>query len=446
MPRSRRRPLGPTILIAALAAVLVPPTANAALVTLQYRPTQAAPPAPADLTPIAPFDAAWNPPTPASSGNPRGNVIPRTGDPSATTTDFVEFARTVPQGIDEVGPLRGSIMVDFDKLEPGLPAVVAIHGGMVAGPPCSPTSRRLSQTSWARLFAAKGYIVFLPDFTRPTNDKKASFLGWLLRKGKPGDCMADDGWEPSAKRAQISLQLSVRSLKTQLARFAAAHPGTPAGEAFAAASDRVVAFGGSSGGHMAARLALRSEDSSGAPGDGPQLATERRVAGAVAIDSIGECTRTNGARNARKVYGLDSFAAPAVKAFAGCGPVAPDALDSPVKFFNGLSSYRDWTGKWRKYTSPITGSGGWGPQIGWDGVVDARWSRATCDDLGPALCTFETFPVAGLDTHYIFPHNARPPGAPKNSPTYWESTVFPKVDAFYRATKSDAQAAAAAGR
>ncbi|MBJ7472615.1 MAG: hypothetical protein JHD16_15010, partial [Solirubrobacteraceae bacterium] len=223
----RRPAFLPVLLLTAAGALCAPTAASAALVTLQYRPQAAPPPAPADLTPIAPFDAAWNQPTAASSGGLRGNVIPRPGDPSATTTDFVEFNRTVAQGIDEEGPLRGSLMVDFDKLEPGLPAVVAIHGGLPKGKLCSPASRRLSQTMWAREFAARGYIVFLPDFTRPTNDRISGILGQLLNKGNAGDCMPDDGWEPGAKRAQLSLQLAVRSLKVQLRAFADAHPGAP---------------------------------------------------------------------------------------------------------------------------------------------------------------------------------------------------------------------------
>lgn len=407
------------------------------MVTLQYRPPSAPPPAATDLTPIAPLDPAWNPPTPASTGGLRGNTIPRAGDPAATTNDYVEYWRTQPQGIDEMGPLRGSIMVDFDKLEPGLPAVVAIHGGLVAGPPCSPDSRRLSQTYFAREFAAKGYIVFLPDLTRPTNDRITSFAGILLSGGTKGDCMADDGWEPGAKRAQISLQLSVRSLKRQLELFADTHPGTPAASAFATASKKVVAFGGSSGGHFAARLALRSEDVSGAPDDGPQFTTERRIAGAAAIGAIGECTANNPVRNFRKAYGLDAFPSQYVKAFSGCGPVAPAADDSPIRFWTGLSAYRDpWTRKYKPYPSPLTGSGAWGTNLGWDNVVDARWPKRTCEDLGGApRCIAKTFLVDGTNTHANFPHNARPPGT--TGPTYWQSTVLPEIDAFFRTVKSD---------
>lgn len=435
--RTRRGPLAALLIAVSTAICFVPPSANAAMVVLQYRPPSAPPPAPADLTPIAPFDAAWNPPTPASTGGLRGNTIPRPGDPSATTTDYVEFWRTQPQGIDEAGPLRGSIMVDFDKLEPGLPAVVAIHGGLVAGPPCSPDSRRLSQTLFAREFAAKGYIVFLPDLTRPTNDKLTSFAGMLLSGSTTkGDCMADDGWEPGAKRAQISLQLSVRSLKRQLALFAGSHPGTPAGTAFAAASKKVVAFGGSSGGHFSARLALRSEDSSGAADDGPQFNTERRIAAAAAIGAIGECTPRNPVTNFRKAYGLDAFPRQYLKAFSGCGPVTPERGDSPIRFYTGLSAYRDpWTRKWKPYPSPLTGSGGWGTNLGWDNVVDARWAKRTCEDLGPQRCVARTFLVDGTNTHANFPHNARPPGT--TGPTYWQSTVLPDIDAFFRAARSD---------
>ena len=437
MVRRTRRGHLPALTIAAfVVASLVPSSASAAMVTMQYRPPSAPPPAPTDLTPIAPFDAAWNPPTPATTGGLRGNTIPRPGDPSATTNDFVEFWRTQPEGIDEMGPLRGSIMVDFDKLQPGLPAVVAIHGGLVKGPPCSPDTRRLSQTYFAREFAAKGYIVFLPDLTRPTNDKITSFAGMLLSGGSKGDCMADDGWEPGAKRAQISLQLSIRSLKRQLALFAGAHPGTPAASAFAAASKKVVAFGGSSGGHFAARLALRSEDRSGAADDGPQFQTERRIAGAAGIGAIGECTANNPVRNFRKAYGLDAFPRQYVKAFSGCGPVAPEATDSPIRFFTGISAYRDfWTRKWKAYPSPLTGSGGWGANLGWDNVVDARWSKRTCEDLGPQRCVAKTFLVDGTNTHANFPHNARPPGT--TGPTYWQSTVLPEIDAFFRTVKAD---------
>lgn len=439
MIRCRFRGHLPALLIAAAAATCVaPPTASAGLVALQYHPTAAPPPAPADLTPIAPFDAAWNPPTASSTGGLLGNVIPRPGDPAATTTDYVEFDRTVPQGIDEEGPLRGTIMVDFDKLEPGLPAVVAIHGGLPKGKLCGPANRRLSQTLFAREFAAKGYIVFLPDFTRPTNDKIKGLFGWLLAQNKQqGDCMPDDGWEPGAKRAQLSLQLGVRSFKKQLRRFADTHPGTPAGDAFGQASKKVVAFGGSSGAHLAARLALRSEESSGAPGDGPQFQKERRVAAAIAIGAIGECTPSNPVRNFRKISGLDAFPKQYAKPFAGCGPVTPDAADSPIRFYMGVSVYRDfWTRKFVRYASPLSGSGGWGSNLGWDFVGDARWQQRTCDDLGAAKCVAKTYPVEGMDVHARFPHDARPPGN-KSAPTYWQSTVFPEVDAFLRTVKAD---------
>lgn len=435
--QTRRRAFGPALLALLVAALVVPQAAPAALVTMQYRPATQPPPAAADLTPIAPFDAAWNPPTPASSGGVRGNVIPRPGDPSATTTDYVEFNRTVPQGIDEDGPLRGSLMVDFDKLEPGLPAVVAIHGGLVKGKLCAPAARRLTQTLFAREFAAKGYIVFLPDFTRPTNDAKSGILGWLMNSGNTGDCMADDGWEPGAKKAQISLQLAVRSLKVQLRQFAQAHPGAPSAPAFDRASRKVVAFGGSSGAHMAARLALRSEDASGAPGDGPQFQNERRVAAAVGIGGIGECTASNPLRNFRRVFGLDAFPASYVKPFASCGTVTPDAADSPIRFYNGASTYKDWFGKWQRYPSPLTGSGSWGRNLGWDFVADARWPARTCEGLSPGSCTAKVYPVEGTNTHYIFPHEARPPGSPTSTPTYWQSTVFPEIDALFRSAKSD---------
>lgn len=68
MPRSRYRALGPAFLALLIVMLVGPQASSAALVTLQYRPTAAASPAPADLTPIAPFDGAWNPPTNASSG------------------------------------------------------------------------------------------------------------------------------------------------------------------------------------------------------------------------------------------------------------------------------------------------------------------------------------------------------------------------------------------
>jgi hypothetical protein len=306
---------------------------------------------------------------------------------------------------------------------------------------CSPASRRLSQTMWAREFAAKGYIVFLPDFTRPTNDTKTGFLGSLLNKGNPGDCMADDGWEPGAKQAQLSLQLAVRSLKVQLRKFADAHPGDPSAPAFAQASRKVVAFGGSSGAHMAARLALRSEESSGAPGDGPQFQAERRVAAAVGIGGIGECTPNNPLRTFRRIYNVDAFPASYAKPFASCGPVKADAADSPIRFYNGASSYKNWLGKWQRYQSPLTGSGSWGRNIGWDFVGDARWPARTCADLTPGSCTAKVYPVSGTDTHYTFPHAARPPGTKPGSPTYWVSTVFPEVDAFFRSAKADDEAA-----
>lgn len=366
-------------------------------------------------------------------------MIPRPGDPTATTTDFVEFNRTISQGIDEDGPLRGTLMVDFDTVQPGLPVVLAIHGGLVKGELCAPASRRLTQTLFAREFVAKGYIVFMADFTRPTNDKLAGLLGYLLNNGKAGDCMADDGWEPGAKRAQISLQLAIRSLKTQLKQFAAAHAGAPYAPAFEKASRKVVAFGGSSGAHLAARLALRSEEPSGAAGDGPQFQLERRVAGAVGIAGIGECTTNNPVRNFRRVYGIDAFPSKYSRPFASCGPVLPDPADSPIKFYNGISSYKDWFGKWQRYPSPLSGSGTWGRERGWDFVADARWPQRTCADLNPGSCTSRIFPVAGTDTHQVFPFSARQPGAKASAPTYWQSTVLPEVDAFFRSVKADDQ-------
>ncbi|MBJ7472098.1 MAG: hypothetical protein JHD16_12390, partial [Solirubrobacteraceae bacterium] len=71
---------------------------------------------------------------------------------------------------------------------------------------------------------------------------------------------------------------------------------------------------------------------------------------------------------------------------------------------------------------------------------DARWPQRTCEDLNPGMCVAKVYPVAGSDTHFVFPHNARPPGAKGSVPTYWVSTVLPEVDALFRAAKSDDEA------
>lgn len=438
--RGRRRPsVGGAALVAALLLAGAAP-AGAAMTKLQFREAPGALTAPADLRPIAPGDPAWNAPDPAQPSDKTGNRFTRPGDPSATTTDYVEYFRTAPQGREDGVPLRGDLLYDPERVEPGLPAVVLIHGGMVRSDLCTP-SRRWSQTMWARDFTARGYIVFMPDFPRPKNDVQKGLIGWLLAPKAAGDCAADDGWEPGAKAAQISLQLSVRSLKAQLQAFAEDHPGGPAAQAFSAASRKVVTFGGSSGGHLAARLALRSEDASAEPGDSSARWLERRVAGAVGIGAIGECTRNNPLRNFSKVYGMQAFPAPKLP-FGSCGPVLPDAKDSPIRFFTGVIAAKGWDGRWSRMASPLSGAPGWGSNLGWDTVVDARWPLRTCQDLTPGSCTAETYLVPSSRAHFIFPHATAAPGTPPGTPSYWVSTVFPKIDAFYRSVKADDEVAA----
>jgi hypothetical protein len=420
--------------LAALCGAL-PAAAHAEMVELQYKPPAAPAPAPNDLTPIAPTDAAWNPPLFTQPGSLDGNTIPRPGDAGASTTDYVEYARTAPEGTDDRGVLRGTMFVDFDTVNPALPAIVVIHGGLVQGKKCAPY-RRVTQWIWARKFTAAGYIVFTVDFPMPSNDKQAGFLGAQLNKGNRGDCAADDGWEPGAKRAQIAIQLAVRSLKEQLRLFAAAHPGNAASPAFAAASKKVVAFGGSSGGHLAARLALRSEDVSSDPTDGPQNRLARRVAGAVGIGTIGECTTHNPVRTMSKFYGFPAFLPGLEKPFAKCGPVVADPLDSPIQFYGSAIVTRNFFGKPERQWSPLSGSGAWGKNIGWDSAVDNRWAKRTCEDLNPGSCTFEVYPVPGTQAHFVFPLATGPPGA-ADGPTYWDTTIFPKVDKFFRSVKAD---------
>lgn len=426
--------------------LIVVPSAQAAWTKLQFTPPPAALDQAAELTPIAPGDAAWNPPPFSGIGDPRGNTIVRDGDPAASTTDYVEFARTLPQGRDEFGPLRGDLLVDFERVQPGLPAIFVIHGGLVAGEICS-GQRRATQHLWANEFTKLGYIVFMPDLKRPTNDRNKGVFGQILNPKGRGDCMADDGWEPGATRAQVSLQLGVRALKTMLGKYAAAHPqDARAASAFEQASRKVVAFGGSSGGHFAARLALRSDDSSGAPGDdGPAHRLERRVAGAVAIGSIGECTPSNPVRNFSKFYGLFAFPFPVIQPWKQCGPVQPDADDSPIKFYMGAAHIhnrylgaRTNSRSWVRWDSPLSGAPGWGRNLGWDTVVDGRWAARTCDDMPPDVsCTTKILPVADGVVHPIFPYLSRSPGQPQSAPTHWEAVVRDEVDAFFRSVKAD---------
>lgn len=433
--QGRRRALA-WISALALGLTLGPVSAaSAAMTKLQFRAAPTSLATPADLRPIAPGDPAWNAPDPSRPSDKTGNRFTRPGDPSATTTDYVEYFRTVPQGREDGVPLRGDLLYDPEHVEPGLPAIVLIHGGMVRSDLCTP-SRRWSQTMWALDFTARGYIVFMPDFPRPKNDVQKGLIGWLLAPKARGDCAADDGWEPGAKAAQISLQLAVRSLKHQLRLFAEDHPDGPAAQAFDAASRKVVSFGGSSGGHLAARLALRSEDPSAAPGDSPDRWLERRVAGAVGIGAIGECTRHNPLRNFSKVYGMQAFPAPKLP-FGSCGPLEPDAKDSPIRFFTGVVALKGWDDRWYRMPSPLSGAPGWGRDLGWDTVVDARWPLRTCEDLTPGTCTAETYLVPSSRAHFIFPHATNAPGAPEGTPSYWDSTVLPKIDAFYRSVKAD---------
>lgn len=415
--------------------------AQAGWVKLQFKAPPASLSEPADLAPIAPGDPGWNPPTFGGIGNVRGNTIPRPGDPAAATTDYVEFARQHPQARDELGPLRGDLIVDFEKVKPGLPAIYIIHGGLTSGEVCS-GNRRASQLIWANEFTKLGYIVFLPDLVRPTNDRDKGLFGSILNPRGRGDCMADDGWEPGAKKAQISLQLGVRSFKQSLARFATDHPGYPEiASAFDQASRKVVAFGGSSGGHFAARLALRSEDVSGVPGDGPAQRAERRVAGAVAIGSIGECTAGNPVRNFSKFYGVFAFTWPVWQPWKTCGPVTLDQGDSPIKFYMGASYFpspiykkRSDPKSWLLWPSPLSGAPGWGRDIGWDTVVDGRFAKRTCEDMQKAdlACTATVMPVPDPLVHPMFPYFSRSPGQPNTAPTHWEARVKGEIDAFYR--------------
>lgn len=432
---------------ALLGACVVPSGAHAAMVKLQFHAAPAVKTAPADLRPIAPGDPAWNQPDPSKPSIVTGNTFPRAGDPAATTTDYVEYWRQAPEGTEDGDPLRGDLLYDPATVEPGLPAIVLIHGGMVRSDLCTP-SRRWSQTLWARQFTAKGYIVFMPDFPRPKNDIIKGLIGWLAAPKKRGDCAEDDGWEPGAKAAQVSLQLAVRSFKQQLHDFAVDHPEpSVAASAFEQASRKVVAFGGSSGGHLSARLALRSDEPSHIPGDSSALHLERRVAGAVGIASIGDCTTNNPLRNFSKLYGIPAFPPPTPKPFATCGPIKADALDSPIRFYTGTIVLKGWDGKWYRMPSPFSGAPGWGSNLGWDTVVDARWPKRTCEDLNavnPGTCTAETYPVDSMKAHFVFPFDTRPPGSdPDTTPTYWESSVFPKIDAFFRssAVKSDDEVA-----
>jgi hypothetical protein len=421
--------------MALVAGAVLAPGASAAMTKLQFRAAPGSLAAPADLHPIAPTDPAWNAPDPARPSERTGNRFERAGDPAATTTDYVEYFRTIPQGREDGVPLRGDLLYDPERVEPGLPAIVLIHGGMVRSDLCTP-SRRWSQTMWALDFTARGYIVFMPDFPRPKNDVQKGLIGWVLAPRARGDCSADDGWEPGAKAAQISLQLAVRSLKAQLRNFAQDHPGGTDAQAFDAASRKVVTFGGSSGGHLAARLALRSEEASAEPGDSSARWLERRIAGAVGIGAIGECTRHNPLRNFSKVYGLQAFPAPKFP-FGACGPIDADPNDSPIRFFTGVIALEGWNGRWSRMPSPLSGAPGWGSNLGWDTVVDARWPLRTCQDLNPGSCVAETYPVGSTRAHFIFPHAAAPPGAEEDAPSYWTTTVLPKIDAFYRSVRAD---------
>lgn len=444
-PRALARAIALAVGLALSLGLLAATPASAGMTKLQYKLPPASLSEPADLTPIAPTDPEWNQPTFSGIGNPYGNRIERAGDPDGATTDYVEFARQYPQARDEIGPLRGDLLVDFETVKPGLPAIYVIHGGLVVGEVCS-GMRRATQTFWAHEFTKLGYIVYMPDLVRPTNDRAKGLFGAILKPKGPGDCMADDGWEPGAKRAQISLQLGVRSFKQQLRRFAEAHPEYPqVASAFDQASRKVVAFGGSSGGHFAARLALRSEDVSGAPDDGPQFRTERRVASAVAIGSIGECTKSNPVRNFSKLYGLFAFPHPIIQPWKKCGPVAPDAKDSPIKFYMGaaygpslFNKNRKDPKAWVRWDSPLSGAPGWGRNVGWDTVVDGRWAERTCEDLRPTVsCTTKIYPVPHPIVHPLFPHESRSPGQSQDAPSHWESGVRDEIDAFFKTAKAD---------
>lgn len=328
-----------------------------------------------------------------ATGSSFPNVIPLTGSSTSgcgltagyPAVDYVPYAPTFAYGRDwdhttsAPSYLKGDFWIDKAKVKTNGPAIVLMHGGIVADPAglasgqsaCTGSRRRAAyMTTLAQSLAARGYPVFTIDFrvAAPTSDvTKATnpFTGQPVAPpldpnfpaDYPGDCLPDAGWEPAAQAAQYSTQLAIRSFKTQLRSYN--------GGQLNSASNRIVTMGVSTGGHLAIRAAMRSEEGAAADVVGGTQAS-RRVSGAIGISTLGDCTASNTIR---------SFAP-----FATCGGatgVPVEAGDPPLRLFN---AYRQIVQGFQvKAQRPPSGN-----YLGWDGVVEAQWPNAFCSDYAAA--------------------------------------------------------------
>lgn len=323
--------------------------------------------------------------------------------------DYVEYARDTPDGYRYNGrALRADLWVDPDRVVPGRPAILLMHGSIVDAPACG-NAGRVYMEGAARDWAQRGYIVLNIDWRMaapstdvvkdPALDSASMFSDVLNTSSYDGDCAPDRGVQEVLTQAQDSAQSAVKALKSMLSGYA---DNDPEARAFSLASNRVAAMGHSLGGHLATRLALRSsgEDDS--------------VVAAAAFSSIGDCTPSSKVRDfsSISVMGLpllrtSSF--PNGRMWGDCEVVQPTATSAPVRLYNAVAANRYWLFQWRwsVTNSPLSGSGGWGPNMGWDGIVDARWPQETCNDVNAAKGSCGSYRYLSSSTA---PHNSFPRG------------------------------------
>lgn len=322
--------------------------------------------------------------------------------------DYVQFARDRAAGAQHDGePLAGELWIDPETITPGRPAILLMHGSIVDAVQCGSHGRG-SMSSTAAEWAQRGYIVFNIDWRMapPRSDvvKDPALRAADALMGTadyPGDCAPDFGVGADMRYAQASAQAAVVSLKEMLGQYAEQHPED---RAFAHASRNVAAIGHSLGGHLATRLALRSNPPSGdRPSD--------RIVAAVGTASVGDCTPRNSILDYRKIkvgnLTLETSSFPASRMWGSCDVVTPMADAAPIRLYNAVSAYRywSWTWRWAATPSPFAGSGGWNPNLGWDGIVDARWPNETCGDVTAAGgdCKALRYQVADQFAHNKFP-------------------------------------------
>ncbi len=456
--------------------LLVTAPAPAAPVQLRFQaPAATTAPTNYNVTPYLP-SCAQNV-TPCDSNTPSNSApyVQYARDDSAATPESVGtkgFKKKYGLDYDNSTPLEGDVWVDYAALSaPGrpaeLPVVMLLHGGIMGSKtldqmrpkgsdpwlpdqsdPCTYNGRWGGMMKrWVDNLTSRGYIVFNGSFRRGNRALYDTFTEPLLAQSTglfsfpkpagPGDCLPDnkptdpnqpetasDDWETIAKESQISAQLAVRSLKWMMKGYAQRYTGVAAAQPtlFENASRKVVVFGHSYGGHLATRLALRSEDDESAG-----TTASRRISGAATTGTFGECTASNPARTWQRVKRLsngqwESLVYPLP--FANCDEPADPATDAPIVMhqarpyyqFAGQVEFSQLCGP-----SQTDCANGWGDgNLGWDRALDNRWPAGFCTGQNAggssphvpnttiARCQFAAYPVMPTGyPHNDFPFSAR---------------------------------------